>query len=116
VGADPRKERTWKLLLNSLAKRLGDWQYRYVSLGGRVILLNSLLNSILIFYLSFMKMPINIWKQIVKLQRQFLWGGTNRQRKIPWVSWANVCKSKADGGLGIKDLRAVNLALLGKWR
>jgi hypothetical protein len=64
----------------------------------------------------FMKMPINIWKQMVKLQRQFIWGGTNRQRKILWVSWANVCKSKADGGLGIKDLRAVNLALLGKWR
>lgn len=116
VGADPRKERTWKPLLDSLAKRLGDWQYRYVSLGGRVILLNSVLNSIPIFYLSFMKMPINIWKQMVKLQRQFLWGGTNRQRKISWVSWENVCKSKAEGGLGIKDLRAVNLALLGKWR
>jgi hypothetical protein len=27
-----------------------------------------------------------------------------------------VCKSKADGGLGIRDLRVVNLALLGKWR
>ncbi|MCI28718.1 RNA-directed DNA polymerase (Reverse transcriptase), partial [Trifolium medium] len=35
---------------------------------------------------------------------------------IPWVSWVNVCKSKADGGLGIQDLRAVNLALLSKWR
>jgi hypothetical protein len=116
VGANPRKERTWKPLLDSLAKRLNNWQFRYVSLGGRVILLNSVLNSIPIFYLSFMKMPANIWKQIVKLQRQFLWGGTNRVRKIPWVSWTNVCKSKANGGLGIRDLRAVNLALLSKWR
>ncbi|GAU10371.1 hypothetical protein TSUD_422770 [Trifolium subterraneum] len=61
-------------------------------------------------------MPVKIWKQIVNLQRQFLWGGTNRDRKIPWVSWANVCKSKAGGGLEIRDLRAVNFALLGKWR
>ncbi|MCH87828.1 ribonuclease H protein, partial [Trifolium medium] len=38
------------------------------------------------------------------------------ERKIHWVSWANVCKPKADGGLGIRDHKVVNLALLGKWR
>ncbi|MCI57449.1 ribonuclease H protein, partial [Trifolium medium] len=38
------------------------------------------------------------------------------ERKIPWVSWTNVCKPKTDGGLGVRDLRVVNLALLGKWR
>ncbi|GAU10160.1 hypothetical protein TSUD_418630, partial [Trifolium subterraneum] len=37
-------------------------------------------------------------------------------KKIAWVSWGKVCKSKSDGGLGVRDLRAVNLALLGKWR
>ncbi|GAU49947.1 hypothetical protein TSUD_408420 [Trifolium subterraneum] len=96
--------------------RVGSLPFMYVSLGGRVILLNSVLNSIPIFYLSFMKMPVKIWKQIVKLQRQFLWGGTIRERKIPWVNWTNVCKPKVDEWLGIRDLMAVNLALLGKWR
>ncbi|GAU22757.1 hypothetical protein TSUD_129690 [Trifolium subterraneum] len=116
VGANPRKERTWKPLLDNLTKRPSDWHFWFVSLGGRVILLNSVLNSIPICYLSFMKMPVKIWKQIVKLQRKFLWGGTIMERKIPWVSWANVCKPKVDGGLGIRELRAVNLSLLGKWR
>ncbi|MCH87323.1 ribonuclease H protein, partial [Trifolium medium] len=37
-------------------------------------------------------------------------------RKIAWVSWAKVCRPKTCGGLGIRDLRAGNLALLGKWR
>ncbi|GAU30019.1 hypothetical protein TSUD_161050 [Trifolium subterraneum] len=37
-------------------------------------------------------------------------------RKIAWVSWGKVCKPKSDGGLGVRDLRAVNLKLLGKWR
>ncbi|MCH89623.1 ribonuclease H protein, partial [Trifolium medium] len=36
--------------------------------------------------------------------------------KIAWVSWGKVCKSKCEGGLWVIDLRAVNLALLGKWR
>ncbi|GAU50741.1 hypothetical protein TSUD_99110 [Trifolium subterraneum] len=115
-GANPRKERTWKPLLDTLTKRLSDWTFRYVSLGGRVVLLNSIINPISIFYLSFMKMPIKIWNLIVKMQRQFLWGTTIKEQKIPWVSWTNVCKPKADGGLGVRDLRVVNLALLGKWR
>ncbi|PNX79509.1 hypothetical protein L195_g035495, partial [Trifolium pratense] len=37
---------------------------------------------------------------IVKLQRQFLWGDTKKDSKIAWVSRKNVCKPKADGGLG----------------
>ncbi|GAU49224.1 hypothetical protein TSUD_282750 [Trifolium subterraneum] len=61
-------------------------------------------------------MPVIVWKKIVQIQRNFLWGGPKSSRKIAWVSWGKVCKSKREGGLGVRDLRAVNLALLGKWR
>lgn len=43
-----------------------------------------------------------------------LWGG--ECRKICWVNWEMVCKKREKGGLGIKDINAFNLALLGKWR
>lgn len=33
----------------------------------------------------------------------------------PWVRWLDVCKPKTEGGLGIRDQRLVNLALLEKW-
>ncbi|GAU44056.1 hypothetical protein TSUD_399540 [Trifolium subterraneum] len=116
IGASHRKDATWQPLLDSLARRLGVWRNKYVSLGGRVVLLNSVLNSIPIFYLSFMKLPIKIWKKIVQIQRNFLWGGPKSARKLAWVSWAKVCKLKSGGGLGVRDLRALNLALVGKWR
>ena len=35
---------------------------------------------------------------------------------IAWVGWKTVCLPKDKGGLGIKDLRTFNTALLGKWR
>jgi hypothetical protein len=35
-------------------------------------------------------------------------------KKIHWVKWDKVCNSKEIGGLGIRDLRAFNIALLGK--
>jgi len=116
VGANPHLEKTWQPLLQLLLNRLGSWGNKYVSLGGRVVLLNSVLNAIHIFYMSVMKMLVLVWKKIVRLQREFLWGGVKRSRSIPWVSWSVVCKPKREGGLGVRDLRQVNLALLAKWR
>ncbi|RZB98911.1 U-box domain-containing protein 14 [Glycine soja] len=48
-------------------------------------------------------------------RRQFLWGGGMEQRKIAWVGWKEVCQPKDKGGLGIKDLKTFNSALLAKW-
>lgn len=81
-----------------------------------MVLLNSMLSAILIFYLGFMKMPTKVWKKVVAIQRSFLWGGANGSKKICWVAWKDACKPKMEGGLGVRDLRLVNLALLGKWR
>ncbi|GAU10927.1 hypothetical protein TSUD_426970, partial [Trifolium subterraneum] len=36
-------------------------------------------------------------------------------RKVSWVSWDSVCLRKEYGGLGVRQLREFNLALLGKW-
>lgn len=80
------------------------------------MLLNAVLNSIPIFYLSFMKMPSTVWRKIVKVQREFLWGGVGGGRKINWVKWSLVCKPKMEGGLGVLDVRAVNLSLLVNWK
>jgi hypothetical protein len=86
-----------------------------VSLGGRVILINSVLAAIPVFYLSFLKMPTRVWKKIVAIQRNFLWGGSSNKSKIAWVKWSDLCRPKEEGGLGIKNLRLVNVSLLMKW-
>lgn len=96
--------------------RLFSWGNKYISLGGRIVLLNSILNFIPIFHLSFFKLPVLVWKKIVRLQREFLWGGVGGGRKISWVKWDVVCQPKESGGLGVKDIRVMNLSLLAKWR
>jgi hypothetical protein len=63
------------------------------NLGGRVVLINSVLASIPVFFLSFLKMPVKVRKNIVRLQRNFLWGGASGDKdKIPRVSWKDVCR------------------------
>jgi hypothetical protein len=69
VGANARKLSTWQPLIDTIFKKLGTWNNRWVSMGGRVVILNSVLNSIPIFFLSYLKMPVKMWKLIVGLQR-----------------------------------------------
>ena len=38
------------------------------------------------------------------------------EKKIAWVKWESVCLPKEKGGIGIRDLRKFNYALLGKWK
>jgi hypothetical protein len=117
VGANPRLASTWDPVVKTIEKRLLSWRNRYVSLGGRVVLINSVLASIPVFFLSFLKIPLKVRMKIVRLQRNFLWGGASRDKnKISWVSWKDVCRPKKEGGLGVRDLKWFNLSLLSKWR
>jgi hypothetical protein len=75
VGANPRKLSTWEPMISMVRRRLGSWGNNYVSLGGCIVLINAVLNVIPIFYLSYMKMPMKVWKELVKNQRTFLWAG-----------------------------------------
>ncbi|XP_025621471.2 FBD-associated F-box protein At4g10400-like [Arachis hypogaea] len=46
------------------------------------------------------------------------WGQKGVERRMVWIKWDTMTRPKKDGGLGIKNLRAQNLALLSKqcWR
>ena len=50
--------------------------------------------------------------------RNFWWGQKSEEKKIPWVSWETMCEPKTCGGMGFKNLKCFNLALLAKqgWR
>ncbi|MCH89771.1 LINE-1 reverse transcriptase like, partial [Trifolium medium] len=115
VGADPRLVSTWDLVVNSIEKRLFSWKNRYISLGGRVVLINSVLAAIPIFYLSFLKIPTKVIKAIVSIQRKFMWGGVlGDKEKNSWVNWKDVCRPKSEERLGVKDLKWFNALLLVK--
>ncbi|MCH82219.1 LINE-1 reverse transcriptase like, partial [Trifolium medium] len=116
VGANPRLFSTWLPMLDTIRRRLGSWGNKFISLGGRIVLINAVLSAIPIFFLSYMKMPMKVWREVVRIQHNFLWGGLTKKRRISWVKWKDLCKPKKEGGLGIRNLRFVNLSLLAKWR
>jgi hypothetical protein len=59
---------------------------------------------------------MKVWKELVKIQRVFLWAGLSNNSKTCWVKWDVVCRPKKEGGLGVRNLRFVNISLLAKWK
>ncbi|XP_058734060.1 uncharacterized protein LOC131605759 [Vicia villosa] len=118
IGCNPRSFSSWTHLLAKMKKRLSGWKNRFLSLGGRITLLKSILGSLYIFTMSFYKIPVCVAKEFTRMQSNFLWGGVmdDNKRRIHWISWKDVCLPLDKGGLGIKNILTFNAALLKKWR
>jgi hypothetical protein len=54
-------------------------------------------------------------KKIDGVRKKFFWQGGGVKKKYHLVKWDVIAKTKRKGGLGIKDLRRMNLSLLCKW-
>ncbi|CAK8566440.1 unnamed protein product [Lathyrus sativus] len=94
VGFNPRRKATWTHLVDKVKKRLTKWKGKQMSIGARVVLLNVILTNLSIFQFSFYKEPKGVIQYLIKIQRSFLWDGTNFKNKIDRVSWPTVCKPK----------------------
>ena len=71
--------------------------------------------SMPLYQISLFRIPKSVAWRLEKLQRDFLWGGGNLERKVHLVNWEVVCAEKEKGGLGLRKLVLLNKALLGKW-
>lgn len=45
-----------------------------------------------------------------------MWGESENERKINWIHWENVCRTLDEWGLGVRNFKVFNKALLGKWK
>ena len=96
-----------------------DWGWRapLLSCGGRLVLLKAVLSAIPTYYMSLFRVPMRIRKCMEAIMRDFFWHGV----EIDWtrgqalVKWSMVCRPTAEGGLGVRNLRHTNTAMLMKW-
>lgn len=116
VGRHPRRLAFWDRVVDKLKGRLSRLKQNIIYFGGRITLIASVPSSILLFYLSFFRMPQGVINRCNKIMRNFLWGGTKDNNKVAWIWWKSVCKPKKLEGLGFRDWGNFNKTLLGNWR
>ncbi|CAI0385094.1 unnamed protein product [Linum tenue] len=115
LGAKVNSASTWDSIINKFEKRLEGWKARFLSLGGRLVLNNSVLNGQPNYYFTLFRAPCSVLNRIERIQRRFIWCGTDDSKRGALVRW-DLCRArKTDGGLGVRDLKSCNRALLCKW-
>ncbi|CAN1732048.1 Putative ribonuclease H protein At1g65750 [Linum perenne] len=114
-GSRGFSSKLWDPVISSMERRLQSWKARFLSFGGRLVLIKSVLSSLPVYYLSLFKAPSSIVLGLERIQNQFLWSGVSDSEKIHWISWNLIKTPRRLGGLGVQDLRSLNTALLCKW-
>jgi len=55
IGGDSRKLSFWKPIVDRIVSRLSSWNHKFMSFGGRLVLLKFVLSSLPVYFLSFFK-------------------------------------------------------------
>lgn len=108
------KEGSFKYLKDRIWKCVQGWMEKCLSVGGKEVLIKSVVQSIPTYSMACFKLPRGLCEHLNGLIRKFWWGSKNGQRKPAWVSWNTMSKPKFMGGMGFRDIELFNLALLAR--
>ncbi|KAL6588234.1 hypothetical protein OROMI_001212 [Orobanche minor] len=84
-----------------------SWNHHLFSTGGRLELINSVLNSIALYSLQVLKPPGNVIIFLERLFNKFLCGSNDNKRKLHWAAWNRLCFPTEEGGIGCRDINDI---------
>ena len=86
LGAPNKASSVWDGVEKRVRRRLAHWKRQYISKGGRITLINSMMASMPLYQMSIFCMPKLVARRSEKSQKDFLWGGGNLERKVYLVN------------------------------
>ncbi|WJX78916.1 hypothetical protein P8452_62093 [Trifolium repens] len=113
VGRAPRRS-DFEHLVSKVKLKLSGWKATNLSFAGRVTLAKSVIQAIPIYSMMTTPIPKSILLDIQRLQRNFIWGHDEGQKKMHMIKWDTMLLPKESGGLAVRNLPTMNQACLMK--
>ena len=85
-----------------------------LSRARKEVLIKVVAQSIPTYTMGVFLLPVKLCNDLNAMCARFWWGQIGNERKIHWKSSDALTKPKNEGGMGLRDLRNFNLAMLAK--
>jgi hypothetical protein len=83
-----------------------------LSVGGRLVLINSVLTSMVLFMLSFFEVSRGVLEKIEYFLSRFFWQQDNHKKKYRLAKWDVLYQPRDQGGMRIMNIDTQNKCLL----
>ncbi|WOK92605.1 ribonuclease H protein [Canna indica] len=101
-------------MVDKAISKVDNWTNKTVSQAGKLVLLNSIMNSVPVHTLSTSWINEKVIEKYKSISKKFLWQSSVKKKAFHFLSWDKVTANKASDGLGVRDLSLVRYSLLAK--
>jgi hypothetical protein len=117
----PGKDRTaaYNFVFDMFKSKLLTYKVDKLSHAARLELIKYVFSSIPVYYMSNILFTKKFIAKLTSIIRNFWWTGIREEsnsRSLCLRAWKDICSPKKEGGLGIRNLQAMNQILMAAWR
>jgi hypothetical protein len=84
----------WKPVDESLQKHLSSWKIKLLSIGGRLVIINSILTNMVLYMISLLQLSKGVVHRLDYFRSRFFRQGDSENKKYRLTKWSVICRPK----------------------